>query len=103
MAISPRLSASLMAVRVLALPIGARRRAAHHINAQRLGHERRSLVFVRDIARNDLRPPAGFAKAARPPLRRRRPCGSETTTLAPSRAIASALARPMPRLEPTTI
>src|ERR1700730_15870433 len=27
----------------------------------------------------------------------------ETTTLAPSRAIASALARPMPRLDPVTI
>src|SRR5262245_898907 len=62
MAISPRLSASLMAVRVLALRIGARRRAAHHINAQRLGHERRSLVFVRDIARNDRRPPPDSRK-----------------------------------------
>jgi hypothetical protein len=38
MAINPRLSASLMAVRVLALPIGARRRAAppHKCTASRL-------------------------------------------------------------------
>ena len=65
-------------------------------------HERAARVLVGEVGGDERRRPAGGLRSRRPPRRRGRGRGPVTTTSAPSAANSTAIARPIPDVDPVT-